>query len=68
MPSFAIDDFQNGKVFKDGTTVALSAGELNAQGFWRERTNNWNGKLYIYGDSESEFLNQDRDMNSKDDH
>ena len=47
MLSFAIDDFPNGKVFKDGTTVALSAGELNAQGFWRERTNNWNGKLYI---------------------
>jgi len=68
VPSFAIDDFPNGKVFKDGTTVALSARELNAQGFWRERTNNWNGKLYIYGDSESEFLNQDRDMNSKDDH
>ena len=61
VPSFAIDDFPNGKVFKDETsccrtTVALSAGELNAQGFGRERTNNWNGKFYIQSDSELEFL------------
>ena len=45
VPSFAIGDYPNGKVFEDGSTIALSAGELNAQGFGRERTNNWNGKF-----------------------
>ena len=41
--SFEIDQFQSGKVFEDGLIVAFSAGELNAQGFGKERTNNWNG-------------------------
>ena len=53
VPSFAIGDYPNGKVFEDGSTIALSAGELNAQGFGRERTNNWNGKFYFYSDSDS---------------
>ena len=41
--SFEIDEFKDGKVFEEGHIVALSAGELNAQGFGKERTNNWNG-------------------------
>lgn len=48
VPSFSIGDFPNGKVFKDEKIVAVSAGELNAQGFGRERTNNWNGKVYAW--------------------
>ena len=41
--SFKIDEFKDGKVFEEGLIVAFSAGELNAQGFGKERTNNWNG-------------------------
>ena len=41
--SFKIDEFKDRKVFEEGLIVAFSAGELNAQGFGKERTNNWNG-------------------------
>ena len=43
VPSFEIDSFKDGNVFEQGRIVAFSAGELNAQGFGKERTNNWNG-------------------------
>ena len=42
--SFKINDFTDGKVFEEGRIVAFSAGELNAKGFGKDFTNNWNGK------------------------
>ena len=44
MSSFKINDFSDGQVFEQGRVVAFSAGELNAQGFGKDFTNNWYGK------------------------
>ena len=42
--SFKINDFPDGQVFEEGRISAFSAGELNAQGFGKDFTNNWYGK------------------------